>query len=171
MTISKLEEINSDKSVFVDATIFIYHFTGSSTECREFLRKCEKGELRAVTSVTVLAEATHRLMMIEAVSRKLVTAGNVAQKLRKSPATVKKLRLYQEQVEKIPLLGIEIIPLDLGIVLSAAALRAKCGLMPNDSLIVAAALARGIEQLASADSDFAAIDGITVYRPADLATE
>lgn len=109
--------------------------------------------------------------MIEAVSRKLVTLGNVAQKLRKRPATVRKLRLYQEQVEKIPLLGIEIVPLDLGIVLSAAALRAKYGLMTNDSLIVATLLSRGIEQLASADSDFAAIDGITVYRPDDLELE
>ncbi len=171
MTISKLEEINPDKPVFVDATIFIYHFTGSSTECRDFLRKCEKGELRGITSVTVLAEVTHRLMMIEAVSRKLVPAGNVARKLRKRPATVKKLRLYQEQVEKIPLLGIEIIPLDLGIILSAATLRPRCGLMTNDSLIVATVLAKGIEQLASADSDFAKIEGITVYRPDDLATE
>ncbi|HXK58748.1 MAG TPA: PIN domain-containing protein [Acidobacteriota bacterium] len=171
MTISKLEEIHSDKPVFVDAPIFVYHFTGSSRACREFLLKCEKGELRAVTSTTVLAETTHRLMMIEAVSRKLVTLGNVAQKLRKRPATVRKLRLYQEQVEKIPLLGIEIVPLDLGIVLSAAALRAKYGLMTNDSLIVATLLSRGIEQLASADSDFAAIDGITVYRPDDLELE
>ncbi len=56
---------------------------GPSVECREFLRKCKKGELRGITSVTVLAEVTHRLVMIEAVSKRLVSAGNVAQKLGK----------------------------------------------------------------------------------------
>jgi len=64
--------------------------------------------------------------------------GNVAQKLRKRPETVKELRLYQDQVEKIPLLGIEIAPLDLRTVLSAA-VRPKYGLMTNDSLIAATA--------------------------------
>ena len=109
--------------------------------------------------------------MIEAVSRRLVTAGNVAQKLRRRPAAVKKLHLYQEQVEKIPLMGIAIIPLDLKVLTSAAALRTRYGLMTNDSLILASALDRGIEQLASADSDFASIQEIKVYRPGDTATK
>jgi predicted nucleic acid-binding protein len=168
LTISKLEQVIADKPVFVDATIFVYHFTGASVECREFLRRCERGEVRGVTSVTALAEATHRLMMIEAVSKKLVTAGNLAQKLRKRPATVKKLHLYQEQVEKIPLMGIEIVPLDLQVLASAAALRTKYGLMTNNSLILASALERGIGQLASADSDFASVPEIKTYRPGDF---
>lgn len=69
------------------------------------------------------------------------------------------------------MLGIEITPLDLGTVLSAAALRPRYGLMTNDSLIAATVLARRIEQLASAHSDLGAIEDITVYRPGDILTQ
>ncbi len=43
-------------SIFIDANIFIYHFTGASGECTRFLARCEAGELAGVTSVSVLLE-------------------------------------------------------------------------------------------------------------------
>lgn len=107
MTFSKFEALDLRKPVFVDVTVFIYHFTGASEECRHFLEGCERGEVKAVTSVTVLAETTHRLMMIEAVTAGLISPPNAAQKLRKNPGIVKKLRVYQEQTERIPLMGIQ----------------------------------------------------------------
>ena len=165
----RLDRVRATKAVFVDATIFIYHFTGASQECHEFLRRCEVSDLHAVTSVTVLAEVTHRLMMIEAVTKGFVTPGNIAQKLRKSPKTVKSLHIYQEQVETIPLMGIEVLPLDLKTILSAAAVRRNYGLMTNDSLIVGTVQEKGIEQLASADADFAEIEGVTLFGPTDIA--
>lgn len=153
----------------MDATIFVYHFTGVSKNCRAFLERCEQDDLKGITSVTVLAEATHRLMMIEAVSKGLVSPGNVAQKLRRNPKIIRKLQVYQEQIEKIPLMGIQVEPLDLKLILSAMDLRRQYGLMTNDSLIAATALARNIHLLASADPDFAAVEGLVVHRPSDIA--
>lgn len=153
----------------MDATIFVYHFTGASTNCRTFLERCEQGDIKGITSVTVLAEATHRLMMIEAVSKGLVSPGNVAQKLRRNAKIIRKLHVYQEQIEKIPLMGIHVEPLDLKVILSAMTVRRQYGLMTNDSLIVATALARNVSLLASADPDFAAVEGIVVHRPTDIA--
>jgi predicted nucleic acid-binding protein len=40
--------------------------------------------------------------------------------------------------------------------------------MTNDSLILASALKRGVDQLASADSDFNSIKEIKAYRPGDI---
>lgn len=65
-------------------------------------------------------------------------------------------------------MGILVEPLDLRLLLGAATLRRECGLMTNDSLIVATMKARGIDQLASADQDFGAVPGIGLFRPSDL---
>lgn len=56
----KLAEIKAGSEVFVDSNIFIYHFTGVSDECTDFLSRCEQGELIAMTSVNVILEVLHR---------------------------------------------------------------------------------------------------------------
>jgi len=60
-----LSEIPAGSRVFLDATIFLHHFTGVSPSCRSLLARCEAGQLRALTSTLALAEVTHRLMTID----------------------------------------------------------------------------------------------------------
>ena len=55
-----LDRLEAGSQVFVDATVFVYHFTGTSPSSRDFLDRCERGELRGTTSVVVLAEVAHR---------------------------------------------------------------------------------------------------------------
>ena len=163
-----LDEIPSGLGVFADATVFVYHFSGASPACRRFLERCERGELKAATSAAALVEASHRLMVIEAVSRGLVSSGNVAKKLRKKPSVVKKLRTYDENVQSIPLMRIEVVPLDLRILVRASELRSEFGLMMNDSLMASAALAFGLEVIATADQDFRRVRTLSVAAPGDL---
>ena len=68
----RLESIPSGTRVFIDANIFIYHFTGVSTECSDFLNRCERRDLEGITSANVLLEVLHRLMMVEAVIKKMI---------------------------------------------------------------------------------------------------
>jgi predicted nucleic acid-binding protein len=56
----RLDDLPRATSIFIDANIFIYHFTGASGECTRFLARCEAGELAGVTSVSVLLEVLHR---------------------------------------------------------------------------------------------------------------
>lgn len=65
-------------------------------------------------------------------------------------------------------MGIQVEPLDLKLILSAMTIRRRYGLMTNDSLIIATAMARRIRQVASADADFAAVEGLTLYAPGDV---
>lgn len=168
MTSSALENLEEGARVFIDSSVFVYHFTGVSPSCRGFLERCERGAHRGATSVTALAEVTHRLMMIEAVREGLVTAGNVAHKLRKRPDVVRRLRVCSEQVGRIPLMGIDVLSLDLDVLLRAEELRARHGLMVNDSILAATATRAGIAAIASADADFERVDGLAVYGPRDL---
>ncbi len=163
-----LDKIKPKSRIFIDSTIFLYHFTGTSPECRNFLERCEKGEIKGISSVVVLAEVAHRLMMIEAVSQRFISGKNLVAKLRSSPETVKKLHLYQEQVDRIPLMGIEIASLELGTMLRSSILRTQYGLLLNDSLIAATALEQDTEGIASADSDFSRIKELPYFRPTDL---
>jgi predicted nucleic acid-binding protein len=164
-----LDQISSGTRVFVDAPIFIYHFTGVSEECRRFLERCEAADLDALTSSVVVAEVAHRLMMMEAIAEGRVTPGNVAKKLRERPDVVRQLRKYQAQVERIPLMSVEVVPVDSGTVLRSEGVRTDYGLLVNDSLVVTSARDHEAAALASADRDFERVQGLSLYRPADLA--
>ena len=164
-----LTELPAGQTVFIDANIFIYHFTGLSQECSGFLERCERGELWGVTLVHILLEVLHRLMMIEAVTKKLVTSGNVARKLRKKPNVVKQLVDYQTQTEAILEMGIEVAGLTSDALRISHPYRHRDGLLVNDSLIAAVMEAEGISNIATADPDFTRVEGLRVYNPLDLA--
>ncbi len=163
----RLDRVPSGSIVFIDSTVFIYHFTGVSPDCRDFLERCERRDVKGITSTLVLAETAHRLMMIEAVSLKLVTPSKVPAKLRATPSLVKKLRPYSEQTSKIPLMGIEVAPVDLRIFLRATEIQQTHGLLMNDSLVAAAAETAGVDGIASADRDFGRL-ALELFFPSDL---
>jgi predicted nucleic acid-binding protein len=164
-----LDKISSGARIFIDSTIFLYHFTGSSQECRILLERCERGELKGLTSVVVLAEVAHRLMLIEAVAGKFLSGKNLVQKLRDHPEIVQKLHLCEEQVERIPIMGIQIVSLDLKIFLRSDEFRTEYGLLMNDSLIAASAQEEEAEGIASADPDFARLKTLPHFAPSDIA--
>src|SRR5713101_8371154 len=101
----KIKEIKTGETVFIDANIFIYHFTGVSEESTLFLRRCEEGELTGVTGMNTLIEVLHRLMMIEAVAKGFVKPGNVVRKLKNKPDIVKKLTEHQTHALSIMDIG------------------------------------------------------------------
>lgn len=163
-----LESVAAATRLFIDSTIFVYHAIGASAECRRLLERCEAGEVAGVTSVVVLAEVAHRLMMIEAVAAGLVSGKDIVKKLRSKPDLVGGLHVYQEQVERIPLMGVDVLPLDIGILLRSVQFRRQYGLLVNDSLVVAAARGAGVAHLASADPDFRRVKELKLYQPSDL---
>lgn len=168
MASSTLDQLAEDSRVFIDASIFIYHFTGASLACRQLLESCEQGRIAGYTSVTAVAEVAHRLMMIEAVAKGLVSPGNVVRKLREKSNIIKELGIYQEQVELIPLMGISILGLDLEGLARAAEIRKSYGLLVNDFLLAATAIRQDIVDFASADPDFERVTEVRLFRPGDL---
>jgi predicted nucleic acid-binding protein len=170
MTFSTLDQLAAGSRVFIDASIFIYHFTGSSLTCRRFLESCESGRFAGLTSVTAVAEVAHRLMMVEAVTKGLVSPGNVVRKLRDKPSLIRELHVYQEQIELIPLMGIAVRDVNLEVMAFAAEIRRRHGLLVNDSLLSATAIREGIVDFASADSDFERVQELRLFGPDDLAS-
>jgi len=163
-----LDEIEEGSEVFVDSNIFIYHFTGVSGECSNFLKRCERGELAAVTSANVVLEVLHRLMMVEAVRKGLVKPPNIVRKLNKAPQKLKRLNEYFINTDKIPEMGVVVRPITLETIIKSHIVRLAWGLMVNDSLVVASMQEEGIHVLATGDKAFERVKEIDVYGPQDV---
>jgi predicted nucleic acid-binding protein len=164
----QLTELQPADSIFIDANIFIYHFSGQSAECRTLFERCARRELVGYTSTPVLAEVLHRLMVAEAIQQGLVTAKNAVQKLTEKPALVKQLHQYNENVSQIGQMNLVVASLTPAVLAASAELRKTEGLLTNDSLVVASMLDLGLTKLASADEGFERIARIQVYKPSDL---
>ncbi len=163
-----LRRIKSGSEVFIDANIFIYHFTGVSDECTDFLLRCEEGDITGITSVNVILEVLHRLMMIEAVRKRLVKPPDIVKKLQKNPGKIKRLSEYFINTQKILEMNIEVKPISFETILKSHSFRVGYGLMVNDSLIVATMYEEGIRALATNDSGFKKIDGLSLFSPTDV---
>ena len=107
-------------------------------------------------------------MVAEAIVKGLVTAKTAVRKLGETPALVKQLTQYQEDVNKIPQMNFTILALTPEIVLRSAEVRKTEGLLTNDSLVVACMHAQRLTKVATADGDFDKVSGIEVYKPTDL---
>lgn len=86
----------------------------------------------------------------------VVSGKDVVKKLRARPDLTRRLHMYQEQIERVPLMGVDILPLELGVLVRSADVRRQYALLVNDSLVVTAARELGIESLASAEPTSAA---------------
>lgn len=163
-----LNGINSGREVFIDANIFIYHFTGASGECSRFLNRCEQGDLQGVTSANVLLEVMHRLMMIEAVKKGLVIAPNIVKKLQKDPGKIKQLNEYFINTQKIMEMGITTKTISQENIIKSQSHRLKYGLMVNDSLIVTVMEEMNLSSLATNDKSLSKIKELSIYSAQDL---
>ena len=161
-----LSEIPRGSRVFLDASIFLHHFVGASLECRTLLERCERSEVRGVTSALALAEVAHRLLTLEAVAQE--PEAPLDRSGRGRPEGVPALHLHEEAVARIPLMGVDVLSLDLRVVLAGGSLRRRHPLSAPASLDVAAAREAGIDLLATADPGREAVEGLRVYCAADL---
>lgn len=167
-TSMKLTELNDGQAVFIDANIFIYHFAGSSIECREFLKQCAGKRLNGFTSNSILAETCHRLMAMEAVKLKIAKPLKPSASLQENPALVKQLSEYYTQITNILSWNIQIISSPKNLFIHSQIYRQRFGLLTNDSLIPVYMEAAGIDNLVSADKIFQTIPHLNLYSPSDL---
>ena len=137
MPIGRLPNLPRGADVFLDANIFIYAFAAQSTDCRELLRRCAREEVCGITTLEVINEVTHRLMLSEAVAAAVITRASVAA-LKGKWREVTRLTQYWVQTVRIFGLNILIMDSDALRLHRAQTMRSRHGLLTNDSLILAA---------------------------------
>lgn len=164
----KLEDVPDEGRIFVDSNTLIYHFSGISPECLSFFERCESGRVEAYSGIHILLEVTHRLMILEALTKGLISSGQPARKLKEKPEIIRSLSDYNRSVRQIPRMGVRIKSLTLDIIKAGEAVRTQEGLMTNDSVTVALMRKMGLTNVATHDSDLIRVSGVTAYQPGDI---
>jgi len=163
-----LHEIETGAVVFIDANIFVYHFSKDSVfkdSCTKFLLRVENAEIHGVASAAVVMEAAHRLMMVEASAAIDVEIKNLLRYLKQHPEEVKKLTQHLIVPEKIEELNISIEPVTNALIKQSQNNKTKYGLLSNDALSIKIMESLGISLLASNDTDFKSVDWVTICTP------
>jgi len=164
----KLSELKKGEDVFIDANIFLYHFTGVSQECKEFLKRCETRDLSGITGPTILAEVCHHMMIVEAIKRGLISPSKPTVQLQKKPEIVQNLSEYSVQTMNITTWGIKVINAPEDMLIKSQIYRTQFGLLTNDSFIPVYMKLANTDNLATHDQAFTRIPSLRIYCPSDI---
>jgi len=156
-------------AVFLDANPLIHHFTlhpRHGTAATALVKRIERLELAGYTSTHILSEVAHRMMTIEASALWGWPFAGIANRLRHHPDEVKKLTAYRQAIDNVPNLRIQVLAIPPALVGAACVISEQPGLLSNDALVVAVMQANRLTKVASEDSDFDLMPGLTRYAPA-----
>jgi predicted nucleic acid-binding protein len=163
-----LHEIEAGSRVFIDANVFVYHFSKGSEfnkSCTDFLYRVEMSQIHGVTSAGIIMEASHRLMMVEASSVLEVEIRNLPKYLKQHPDIVKQLTKHLTVPNKIAALNIEIVQITQKVIEASQLNKTKYGFLSNDALTLKIMEDIGTANIASNDSDFKRVDWLKLYLP------
>ena len=167
MPVERIENLPAGTRLFLDANIFVYAFLGHSNECQGLLGRCATEQVLGITTLDLVNEVTHRMMLAEGVGKGVIKRERVRD-LRGKWREVAKLTEYWTQTSAIFGLNILVLTTDEARLHVAQTIRVRHGLLTNDSLIVAAMEEFGIDSLATRDNDFDHISELIVYKPSDI---
>jgi predicted nucleic acid-binding protein len=167
MPVEQIENLPTGSRLFLDANIFVYAFLSHSNQCRELLARCATEQVLGITTLDVVNEVTHRMMLAEALGSGVIKRDRVRD-LRGKWREVAKLTEYWTQTSAIFGLNILVLPTDEARLRRAQTIRTRHGLLTNDSLIVAVMEEFEIQSLATRDDDFDHVSQLTVYKPTDI---
>lgn len=161
-------DLPAGASVFLHANTLLYHFTADAQygpACTDLVERIERQELTGFTSTHVVSEVAHRLMTIEASLQFGRPFAGIVGWLQKHPANVQQLARFRQAIQEVPRYRVQVLIIPADLLDAAAAVTQQTGLLHNDSVIVALLRLHGLTNLASADTDFDRVPGLTRYAP------
>lgn len=163
-----IESIPAGTRCLIDANILIFHLTGASEECRDLLFRIAKGDLAAHLTTTVIAEVLHRMMLIEAVSKGIVTPNKVLRKLKERPELIGQLTDHADQLKRLLKLPFVVLGISTEDIRKSHSLRKRHHLFVNDSINLACAMRHGLKNIVTHDADFERVKTIKIWSPIDV---
>jgi predicted nucleic acid-binding protein len=162
-------DLATGDAVFVDANTLIHLFQPHpqlGPFCHQLIQRIDSQDLVGLTSSHVVSEVSHRLMTVEANRTMGWQIAGIGNRLRTNPQEVQKLNLFRRAVEQIAQSRLQILIVTPPTLVAAVALCQQLGLLTNDAITVALMQAHGLTKVASSDTDFDRVPGITRYASA-----
>jgi predicted nucleic acid-binding protein len=153
---------------FVDANIFYYHFVDTpplSDPCTTFLERAANGTIEVSTSLHVLADVVHKVMLTEAATRLGQNRAGLVNWIQRNQHRISELSDFLQAAGSLAGMVLSLLPADAPLLVEAATLSAQLGLLTNDALIVALMRRHALTNLVTNDDDFDAVPGLTVWKP------
>ena len=153
---------------FIDANIIYYHFVdtpGLSDPCSDLIERIVDDRVAAFTSIHLLAEAVHKIMLSEVAKRFGMPRARLVNWLQNNSDRIADLDEFRLAVSEFASLNIGLLPLDIPLLVAGTELSKQLGLLTNDALTVALLHRHGIVNLVTNDGDFEHVPGITVWKP------
>ena len=160
----------SDTTVFIDANIFlntIFNSGKESASCARFLEDADAGTFPTATSVIVLNEVLHRLLIASVVSSSGIAPESAVHQIKLHPELVRKAGAVWEVMEDIrsirsmKVYGISPVTFERSL-----AIMQEWGLLGNDALHVACMEEHSIGTIVTCDRDFSRVSSIKIRKPA-----
>jgi predicted nucleic acid-binding protein len=161
-------DLQRGDAVFLDANIFIYHFAPDPVfgpPCSQLLQRIENQEILGFTGLHLLPEVAHKMMAAEANARLGWPFAGMANHLRRNPAEVQKLTHHRLAIDRIAHSRIQILPFTVARMVGATTVSQQFGLLTNDSLTITLMQGNGLSKIASNDTDFDRVPGLTRFGP------
>jgi len=126
MPVERIENLPAGTRLFLDANIFVYAFLGHSNECQELLGRRATEQVLGITTLDVVNEVTHRMMLAEALGKGVIKRDRVRD-LRGKWREVAKLTEYWTQTSAIFGLNILVLTTDEARLHVAQTIRVRTG--------------------------------------------
>jgi len=167
--VKKLIDLPKDSIVFIDTNIFLHHAFDINHFSIEFLKRVEKGAVKAHTSALVVEELFFKLLMQQASNfLEKVSVEKVKTLLkdeRKREDIFESIFHYLKYIDTLQNLGLKILEIRDKDLNMAIHLAKKWGIITADAFHLAVMQRKGIVQLVSDDSDFERVKDVTLWRP------
>jgi predicted nucleic acid-binding protein len=153
---------------FVDANIFYYHLVETpplSEPCTTLLERAAIGSIEIYTSLHVLSETVHKVMVAEAERKFGRSRAGLVNWLQHNRQRIAELSEFQQAAAELDGMGLRLLPADASDLVAASLISALCGLLTNDAIIVALMRRHALADLVTNDDDFDGIPGLTVWKP------
>jgi hypothetical protein len=162
----------SDATIFIDANIFLNTIFSSGKEsatCARFLEEAGTGVFPTATSVIVLNEVLHRLIIASVVSSSGIAPESAVHQIKLHPEFVREAEAVWEVMEDIrSIRSMKIYGISPATFERSLAIMQEWGLLGNDALHVACMEEHSIGTIATYDRDFSRVSSIKIRKPVDI---
>lgn len=153
---------------FIDANIFYYHCVETppfSKVSSAFLDRVAGGTVTGYSSVHVLAEAIHKIMLAEAAAAFGLNRAGLVNWLQHHGSRITELHEFRRAANELLEMGLNLLPIGGVDLQHAADLSMKMGLLTNDATTLALIQRHALSHLVTNDNDFDSIANLTIWKP------
>lgn len=161
-----------EATIFIDANIFLNTVLGTGKQAAasaRFLEEADSGAFPAATSVIVLNEVLHRLIIGSVVKSTGVAPESAIHQMKLHPELIRDAGEAFEIMDDIRSIGsLKILGISPATFNRSLAIMREWGLLGNDALHVACMEEHAISTIATYDHDFSRVAGIRMRKPAEV---